>query len=567
MATFTRYENPDAVIRVQGSGQVGFEPRSLKEARGHASWPTWQRAMDKEVRGLTERGTWTVVSRSSVPDGVKIMGSQFVFKDKPLTGAKARLVVRGDQEFPKALPEDTYAPTPSATEVRMMFSLATELNEPVHSCDISQAFTQSDALKPGSTLYIFPPAGLPHPPDMVWKLVKPLYGLSIAPKAWADTLKAFIKGYGFQAVNCSDTFFVYKSPTGESIRLVFHVDDLLFSFSSDDLGLHFKQALLSRFDGTDDGPVKCFVGIDIKRDAWHTHMTQLPLIESLLKDFDLLDCNPVKIPMGPGTLLTAHDPSEKDDPVPVHRYQHLVGTLQYLVTWTRPDLAFATNQLAKFSIAPHKKHMDAALKVLRYLSGTRTLGITYTRNGNDPNRLLAFADADWAACTTTRRSYSGFVCLLNGGAIQWRCRQQKSVATSTSEAEFVSASRGSDEILWLRRILEDAGYKQTTPTPLYDDNRSCRMMSENPVANERSKHIDYRVHALRDRVSAGIVRLVDCPTVDMVADPFTKNLAVPDYERHRAVYMGSAPHTAPRLPADLTKSGPRVFAPRSTLKP
>jgi hypothetical protein len=93
------------------------------------------------------------------------------------------------------------------------------------------------------------------------------------------------------------------------------------------------------------------------------------------------------------------------------------------------------------------------------------------------------------------------------------------------------------------------------------------MMSENPVANERSKHIDYRVHALRDRVSAGIVRLVDCPTVDMVADPFTKNLAVPDYERHRAVYMGSAPHTAPSLPADLTKSGPRVFAPRSTLKP
>ena len=147
---------------------------------------------------------------------------------------------------------------------------------------------------------------------------------------------------------------------------------------------------------------------------------------------------------------------------------------------------------------PHEKHMTAAIRVLRYLSGTKFLGITYTRDLSDPNRLLAFADADWASCTETRRSISGFICLLNGGAIQWRSRQQCSVATSTAEAEFIAASRASDELLWLRRVMDGAGLSQTTPTPLFEDNRSCRMMSKNPVANDRSKHIDYRVHALRE---------------------------------------------------------------------
>jgi hypothetical protein len=159
---------------------------------------------------------------------------------------------------------------------------------------------------------------------------------------------------------------------------------------------------------------------------------------------------------------------------------------------------------------------------------------------------------------------SGYVSTLNGGALSWKCRQQKSVATSTSEAEYVAASRASDDILFLRRVLEEAGFQQTTPTPLYEDNRSCRMMSENPVSNDRSKHIDYRVHALRERVRDGIVRLIDCASEDMLADVFTKNLPAQAFMRHRAVMSGKAPHTAPPLPADLTIPGPRTTPPRTT---
>ena len=151
---------------------------------------------------------------------------------------------------------------------------------------------------------------------------------------------------------------------------------------------------------------------------------------------------------------------------------------------------------------------------------------------------------------------------MNGGALSWKCRQQKSVATSTSEAEYVAASRASDDIMFLRRVLEESGCRQTQPTPLYEDNRGCRMMSENPVSNDRSKHIDYRVHALRERVKDGIVRLIDCATEDMLADVFTKNLPAPTFIRHRTVMSGKATHTSPDLPADLNVPGSRTTPPK-----
>ena len=125
--------------------KVGFEPRNMREARNHATWPIWRKAMEKEVKGLLNRGTWIEIHKSQVPKGVKIMGSQFVFKDK-ITGPKARLVVCGDQQDPKPTKDKTFSPTPSATEVRIVCALATQMNWPIHSCDVVQAFTQSNSL-------------------------------------------------------------------------------------------------------------------------------------------------------------------------------------------------------------------------------------------------------------------------------------------------------------------------------------------------------------------------------------------------------------------------------------
>ena len=528
---------PSVALLLPPTQQVGFCPCTEREARSHTTWPLWEAAIAKEISGLTARNTWIEVPESAVPSGTRIMDSKLVFADKPLTGPKARLVVRGDQQWPKPLPKYTYSPTPSATEIRILLSTATANNWAVHSLDISQAFVQSDPLHPESRLYVRPPRNYPCTPGTVWKLNKPLYGLMEAPQAWSNTLVGFLKDYGFKPVNGSSTFFTWSDGTS-SMHLVYHVDDILLSFSHDSSSEAFKMALFSRFSGTDMGPVTRYVGIDISRDGNHMHLSQEPLALELLERFDMLDCNSVTSPMAPGELLLESDRPPTPDLALRPQYQECVGTLQYLATWTRPDLQFCTNELSKHMSNPGLTHWLAAKRVLRYLKGTSSLGLTYKRGTVNPNRLVAYADADWATCPETRRSVGAYVVLLNGACVSWRSKKQAAVATSTSEAEFVAASKAADELVWERRIMADLHLPQTSPTPLFEDNRACRLMSENPIHRERSKHIDYRVHALRERVAAGEVILVDCASRDMVADSLTKNLPADSFIRHRDVQLG-----------------------------
>jgi hypothetical protein len=526
----------------------------------HETWPLWKGAMDKEKKGLESRETFSRVTADVVPEGVRIMGSQYVFKDKRITGAKARIVVRGDQQFPKPDGADTYSATPSPTEVRTLISLAVQNNYALHSLDISQAFVQADELPEDAHLYIYPPKGSNEPPGTIWKLHRPLYGLAVAPRAWSETLKRFLREYGFVSVNNSDTSFTWSDPTKKHhMHLVYHVDDILLAFSDDKHGSDFKRALLERFSGSDEGSVRRYLGMTISRDGKQLHLSQEAYALEILERFGMEDCNSVLTPMDAGYMITKDECPETPDPVRRLKYQEITGALQYLVQWTRPDLSFATNELAKVNSNPSEIHLKMAYRVLRYLKGTANLGLTYTKDLDNANQLLGWADADFAACTDTRRSISAYILMMNGGAVSWKSRQQKSVATSTSQAEFVSASWAADEILWLRRSLAELGNPQAQATPLYEDNRACRMMSENPVHRERSKHIDYRVHALRERVADGIVRLIDCPTVDMVADMGTKSLPAPAHVRHRDTAMGLLRHTSPKVPTDLSKRGGGVL--------
>ena len=539
------------VLPAYACGAVGFEPRNLKQAQAHSSWHLWDAAITKEMDGLRARYTWDEVLESSLPSNVKPIPSKLIFKDKHFTGAKARLCVRGDLQYPKPPASDTYSGTPSAPEVRTLFSHAAQQRWPIHSVDISQAFLQAHDLPSDQHIYIRPPPGVGAPPGVVWKLRKFLYGLSAAPRAWTDTLRSFLVDYGFQSVNSSQCLMHWNDGT-DTINLCFHVDDILFSFSNDVKGQEFKRALLSRFIGTDDGPVSRYLGMDVLTSPTGSVMlSQEPLTRDLIEEFGLSDCNPAATPLPPATLLRDHDRSDPVDPSLSHLYSHLVGSLNYLATWTRPDIAFPVSQLSRHLKAPGHKHLAAAKHVLRYLKGTSSLGVLYSPDLPDANRLISFSDADWATCPDTRRSVGAFVHLLNGGALSWKTKLQGGVSSSTTEAEFVSASKAADDVEWLRRTLDGLGLSQPTPTPLYIDNRSARALAQTSAHRERTKHIDFRVFALRDRVASGVVYLVDCPTGDMVADILTKNLPAPAFIRHRQTLLGFATHSAPALPSCL----------------
>jgi len=351
------------------------------------------------------------------------------------------------------------------------------------------------------------------------RLHKPLYSLAVAPRLWSTTFRQFLFDFGFSKVNTSDSYLTWSRGT-HSMQLVVHVDDIVISYNDSAALSDFHQALFAHFTGTDEGSPTTYLGMDVHVSDTKTHLTQASLARDILERHGMSTCNPALLPMQPGRHLLDSDRPATPDPARRQTYQEIVGSLQYLCTWTRPDLLFATNQLAKHMSNPGAVHLAAAHQVLCYLKGTVDLGLTYSRG--HPHlvpSLTAWADADWATCTDTRRSYSGSIFILAGAAISWISKQQTAVATSTTEAEFVSASKAADELTWLRRVLADSDAPQHLPTPLYEDNRACRLLSENPIQS-CSRHIDYLVMSLRERVADSTVVVLDCPTYDMVAPRF-----------------------------------------------
>jgi hypothetical protein len=228
--------------------------------------------------------------------------------------------------------------------------------------------------------------------------------------------------------------------------------------------------------------------------------------------------------------LTKSDCPEKPIPELGEKYREMVGSFQWLLTMTRPDLGFVVSELSRFLSNPGQAHMDAAMQVLRYLKGTRKLGLKYNRSGGDLN---GYTDSDWASCRDTRKSVGGYVFEYAGAAVSWKCKRQPVVALSTAEAEFIAASKAAQEAIYLQRMLRDLGEEIQDGCVLHEDNEGCIELGDHPSASDRTKHIDIRVFFLRQAVADGHVRLVSCRTSDMTADMMTKALSGPALRYHR----------------------------------
>ena len=532
------------------------EPANLREARRGPNWPEWEQALKKELDGIAARGTYSTLPRASVPNGNQMLHGLFVFKRKADGTAKVRLVVQGHRQRPMPSTSETFTSTPTQPALRAFYSVANQNDDHIDHIDVHQAFCQSDEFPEEVKLYMVPPPLAEADPNIVWRLRRPLYGLATAPKLWAETLRRALVEQGWSPVAFEDCMWSKVSATGYRMLLYVFVDDILIAYGEADRAeaSSWKQTFLQRFDAKDLGPVQRFLGVNIERDFHRGTLKihQTDYVHDLLERFGLETANPVSTPLTPHINLTKADCPAVPNPALGAKYREAVGALTWLASATRPDLAHATAVLGAFSSNPGEAHWSEVVHCLRYLVNTFDFGITYTRDAANPapnmqNHMFGFCDSDWAACVDTRRSMGAYLIFLNGGAIAWRSKKQTSIALSTAEAEFMAASATAQTVLWLRRILCDLGAPQHCPTPLYEDNAACILLSENPSHKGRARHIDLHVHSLRDHVLNGVVRLVACPTFDMAADLLTKALPSPAFFRHRDVMMGNAPPTAPAL--------------------
>jgi hypothetical protein len=188
---------------------------------------------------------------------------------------------------------------------------------------------------------------------------------------------------------------------------------------------------------------------------------------------------------------------------------------------TRPDIAFAVTKLSQFAANPTEEHLQKALYICRYLAGTANYSLVFDGPGNEG--IMAYADSDWASDPITRKSTTGYMVTLAGGVFSWNSRAQKTVALSSTEAEYMSLSDTSRQLIWIKNLFSELGVT-LSPLPLYGDNQGSIFLASNPVQEKRIKHVDLRYHFIRDTVRTKQVELFFIEGISNPADMFTKNL-------------------------------------------
>lgn len=203
-------------------------------------------------------------------------------------------------------------------------------------------------------------------------------------------------------------------------------------------------------------------------------------------------------------------------------FRRLIGRLIFMVVATRPDIAFAVNQLSQYLAEPRRIHLAAGKHLLRYVKGTITYGITF--GAKERQGLIAYADSAYAN-SARNRSTTGFIFMLDGAPIAWASRKQSITAQSSTEAEYMAVSEATKQAIWVRHFLYAIGkgsiYREA-PTTIYEDNQGAMKIAGNPINHPKTKHIAVRYHAIRDHMADGEVRLEHLPTTQMVADGLTK---------------------------------------------
>jgi hypothetical protein len=205
-------------------------------------------------------------------------------------------------------------------------------------------------------------------------------------------------------------------------------------------------------------------------------------------------------------------------------FRKLIGMLLYISTNSRPDISAAVGILAQRVSKPRNLDYQEALRIVKYLISTKSEKLNLF-DQNDSTQLTAFADSDWAEDRETRKSISGVICKVFGASVSWSSRKQNIVSTSTTEAEFYALSEAVKEVQWLKNILNDFDVKVEGPISIYSDNQSTIKMVENSKFSSRTKHIDVRLHFVRECVYLGKIKLNYCPSEENVADLLTKPLA------------------------------------------
>ncbi|GKB40311.1 ribonuclease H-like domain-containing protein [Tanacetum coccineum] len=422
------------------------------------------------------------------PEGANIVRCMWLFRHKfladgTLSRYKARLVANGSTQVEGVDVDETFSPVVNSGTIRTVLGLAISRHWPVHQLDVKNAFLHGDLAK---TVYMHQPPGFRDPKhlDYVCLLQRSLYGL----KQGDDTA-----------------------------LLLLYVDDIVLTASSDRLLQQIIAYLHREFSMTDLGALNYFLGISVTRDSSSMFLSQRKYAMEILERAHMVGCNSSRTPVDTESKLGDGGTPVVDPTL----YRSLAGSLQYL-TFTRPDITYAVQQVCLYMHDPREPHFSALKRILRYVQGTLDYGLQLFSSTTDS--LIAYSDADWAGCPTTRRSTSGYCVFLGNNLLSWSSKRQPTLSRSSAEAEYRGVANAVAETCWIRNLLRELHTPLSSATIVYCDNVSAVYLSSNPVQHQRTKHIEIDIHFVRDLVATGQVRVLHVPSRFQYADIFTKGL-------------------------------------------
>ncbi|CAI7749151.1 unnamed protein product [Closterium sp. NIES-53] len=405
-------------------------------------------------------------------------------------GKPAKLVAKGYQQKEKVDYKELFAPVVKLTTLRTLLAGATIKGWVVKQMDVTTTFLNGVLEE---EIFMAQPEGFDDGSGRVWKLKKALYGLKQAPRQWYLKLRDVLEEIGFTPSSADHFLFMLGEGEQRSLMVVF-VDDILIFSPSFDL---VKEVMLKLQDKFNEGHVA------------------------------------TPFPSG---FKCVKGPEEESVGVEERRRFHsLVGSLMYVAVNTRPDIAFATGQLARVVQCPNEEQVAAGMRVAKYLGQTPTVGLQYLAavqrrqkgaDGVEPGRLFltAFSDASYASEPKDMTSVGGFICCVGGGPTAWESKKHVDQALSSVESKYMALFRAVREIVWQRRLLAELGEEQQGPTPLYCDSQGAIALAKNLVLHGLTKHMRVKCHWTRSMVAASEVELRYLKTTGQPADMMTKRL-------------------------------------------
>ena len=499
----------------------------------------WRQACDAEMEMLEQLGTWEL---TSLPLGTKPIGTRWVFKKKWGEGGyniyKARLVAKGFVQKAGIDYGDTYAPVSSIITVRCLLSIAAARRHHIWQADVKNAFLHGKLDRP---LYVSQPEGYSDGTNRVYKLKKALYGLKQSPLMWYTALQQGLQQIGFRRCPAEPALF-FTQRQGTTIWVVVYVDDLLLVSSSEALLSSVFTSLSSQFTMKRIEPVETYLGVQIERDIANCKL-RLHQARYITEATAATSKGHARTPLTPklqGDPYSGSDLPAMDET----SYLSLAGKISYAACSTRPDLSWPYSWISSGNKQRTFQMVQEAERCLRYMKSTPSLGLLY-QGGETNLKLTMYVDASYRQgehCNT------GYVAVLGGAAVSWRCRRQKQKSDSSCAAEFRAAKSAAKEVVWLRYLLEFLECKQDAVT-LACDSKSAVHLMKGVAVHGKSKDLCRDLPLLRDWTTDGEISPLHISGEKQPADFLTKSLSIEAFNRCRAaVGLATDLHPSPSEP-------------------